>query len=65
MARDRDRLRQGELESRAWTFVRIWSTDYARELDTKFARVVAAHQAAPDVRQLKTAPLSKPTIKTQ
>jgi very-short-patch-repair endonuclease len=65
MARDRDRLRQGELESRGWTFVRIWSTDYFRDLDTKFARVVAAHQAAPDVRQLNTAPLSKPTIKAQ
>lgn len=48
-ARDRDRLRQGVLESLGWRFHRIWSTNWfrnpAQELDNASAAIEAARQA--------------------
>jgi very-short-patch-repair endonuclease len=41
-ARDRDRLRQGVLESLGWKFHRIWSTDWFRDSKKEIDRVVQA-----------------------
>lgn len=45
-ARDRDRLRQGVLESLGWRFHRIWSTDWFRDPGQELMRTVAAIEAA-------------------
>jgi very-short-patch-repair endonuclease len=45
-ARDRDRLRQGVLESLGWRFHRIWSTDWFRNPGKETERAVAAIEAA-------------------
>jgi hypothetical protein len=45
-ARDRDRLRQGVLESLGWRFHRIWSTDWFRDSRQEVVRAVAAIEAA-------------------
>jgi very-short-patch-repair endonuclease len=45
-ARDRDRLRQGVLESLGWRFHRIWSTDWFRHPGKETERAVAAIEAA-------------------
>jgi very-short-patch-repair endonuclease len=45
-ARDRDRLRQGVLESLGWRFHRIWSTDWFRNPQQELARVVEAIESA-------------------
>jgi very-short-patch-repair endonuclease/DNA polymerase III delta prime subunit len=41
-ARDRDRLRQGVLESLGWKFHRIWSTDWFRDSKKELDRVIVA-----------------------
>ncbi len=41
-ARDRDRLRQQQLESLGWRFHRIWSTDWFLRRDDEVRRAVAA-----------------------
>lgn len=41
-ARDRDRLRQGVLESLGWRFHRIWSTDWFRSPQRELEKTVAA-----------------------
>jgi very-short-patch-repair endonuclease len=41
-ARDRDRLRQGVLESLGWTVHRIWSTDWFRDHQGETAKVLGA-----------------------
>jgi very-short-patch-repair endonuclease len=46
VARERDRLRQRLLESRGWTFHRIWSTDWFNDANTEVARTVTAFEAA-------------------
>jgi len=46
VARERDRLRQRLLESRGWTFHRIWSTDWFNDCDREVAAAVAAYEAA-------------------
>jgi very-short-patch-repair endonuclease len=38
--RDRDRLRQQQLERLGWRFCRIWSTDWFNDADAEVARVV-------------------------
>ena len=38
--RDRDRLRQAQLERLGWRFCRIWSTDWFNNADAEVARVV-------------------------
>jgi very-short-patch-repair endonuclease len=45
-ARDRDRLRQDQLERLGWTFHRIWSTGWFRNPDACVARAKAAYDAA-------------------
>jgi very-short-patch-repair endonuclease len=45
-ARDRDRLRQENLQRRGWRFVRIWSTDWFTHRDAEVARVAAAYEEA-------------------
>jgi very-short-patch-repair endonuclease len=45
-ARDRDRLRQGVLESLGWRFHRIWSTDWFRDAKQQIDRTVVAIEAA-------------------
>jgi very-short-patch-repair endonuclease len=43
-ARDRDRLRQEQLERLGWRFHRIWSTDWFRHKDACADKVVAAYE---------------------
>jgi very-short-patch-repair endonuclease/DNA polymerase III delta prime subunit len=45
-ARDRDRLRQGVLESLGWRFHRIWSTDWFRNPGQELERTAAAIDTA-------------------
>jgi len=45
-ARDRDRLRQQQLESLGWTFHRIWSTDWFMRRHEEVERACAAYQKA-------------------
>ena len=54
--RDRDRLRQEQLERLGWTFHRIWSTDWFADPDTEVARVVAAYEAAVAAADASSAP---------
>lgn len=51
-ARDRDRLRQGVLESLGWRFHRIWSTDWFRSPEYETQRMVDAIEAARASRPL-------------
>jgi len=45
-ARDRDRLRQQQLEVLGWRFHRIWSTDWFMQREAEIERAVQAYQAA-------------------
>ena len=45
-ARDRDRLRQQQLENLGWRFHRIWSTDWFLRKEEEIKRAVAAFQEA-------------------
>jgi very-short-patch-repair endonuclease len=45
-ARDRDRLRQTQLENLGWRFHRIWSTDWFMRKDEEVHRAVAAFHKA-------------------
>ena len=45
-ARDRDRLRQQQLENLGWRFHRIWSTDWYLRRDDEVRRVLAAFEEA-------------------
>ena len=45
-ARDRDRLRQQQLENLGWTFHRIWSTDWFMRKDEEVNRAIAAYENA-------------------
>jgi very-short-patch-repair endonuclease len=45
-ARDRDRLRQQQLENLGWTFHRIWSTDWFMRRHEEVERAVQAFQKA-------------------
>lgn len=45
-ARDRDRLRQQQLENLDWRFHRIWSTDWFMRKEEGIERALAAYQAA-------------------
>jgi very-short-patch-repair endonuclease len=46
IARERDRLRQRQLEKRGWTFHRIWSTDWFHDPDSEVAAACATYNAA-------------------
>jgi very-short-patch-repair endonuclease len=45
-ARDRDRLRQQQLENLGWRFHRIWSTDWFMRKDEEIKRAVQAFKSA-------------------
>jgi very-short-patch-repair endonuclease len=45
-ARDRDRLRQEQLERLGWTFHRIWSQDWFTNKQREVERAVAAYESA-------------------
>jgi len=45
-ARDRDRLRQQQLENLGWKFHRIWSTDWFMRKEEEVARTLAAYEIA-------------------
>ncbi len=45
-ARDRDRLRQQQLENLGWKFHRIWSTDWFMRKDEEVTRALAAYENA-------------------
>jgi very-short-patch-repair endonuclease len=45
-ARDRDRLRQEQLERLGWTFHRIWSTDWFTDAETCIAKARLAYDLA-------------------
>jgi very-short-patch-repair endonuclease len=45
-ARDRDKLRQQQLENLGWTFHRIWSTDWFMRKDEEVERAVQAFHKA-------------------
>jgi very-short-patch-repair endonuclease len=45
-ARDRDRLRQQQLEALGWRFHRIWSTDWFQRRESEIARTVEAYERA-------------------
>jgi very-short-patch-repair endonuclease len=45
-ARDRDRLRQQQLENLGWSFHRIWSTDWFMRKDEEVNRALAAYENA-------------------
>jgi very-short-patch-repair endonuclease/DNA polymerase III delta prime subunit len=45
-ARDRDRLRQEQLERLGWTFHRIWSQDWFEDKEREVARAVEAYRRA-------------------
>jgi very-short-patch-repair endonuclease len=45
-ARDRDRLRQQVLESRGWSIIRVWSTDWFKDRAGQVERLVAAIENA-------------------
>jgi very-short-patch-repair endonuclease len=45
-ARDRDRLRQHQLENLGWHFHRIWSTDWFMHKEQEVSRAVAAFEEA-------------------
>jgi len=45
-ARDRDRLRQRQLEALGWRFHRIWSTDWFMRREEEIERAVSAYQFA-------------------
>jgi very-short-patch-repair endonuclease len=66
-ARDRDRLRQGVLESLGWRFHRIWSTDWFRnpgETERAVAAIEASRKAT-EIRQpiaVSTLEVAQPAI---
>jgi very-short-patch-repair endonuclease/RecA/RadA recombinase len=47
-ARERDRLRQQQLETVGWRFHRIWSTDWFRDPDAEVDRVLSTYAVALD-----------------
>jgi hypothetical protein len=59
-ARDRDRLRQQQLENLGWTFHRIWSTDWFMRRDEEVERAVQAFHRAVAVSDL--AKVTKPAL---
>jgi very-short-patch-repair endonuclease len=64
-ARDRDRLRQEQLERLSWRFHRIWSTDWFRNRDAEVARAVLAYREAvaeSDARLNAPAPARHATV---
>jgi very-short-patch-repair endonuclease len=64
-ARDRDRLRQEQLERLGWAFHRIWSTDWFTNPGQEIERAVAAYRravAVVDAAPTAPAPLGVPVV---
>ncbi len=59
-ARDRDRLRQEQLERLGWTFHRIWSTDWFADADTCIAQARTAYERAVNAADATAATTSEP-----
>jgi very-short-patch-repair endonuclease len=59
-ARDRDRLRQQQLERLGWTFHRIWSTDWFLRRDEEIKRTVEAFHRAVQKSDLNSQPKRGP-----
>ena len=55
-ARDRDRLRQQQLEARGWRFHRIWSTDWFLRRDEEVQRTLRAFEEAVRYGSVVTTP---------
>ena len=60
-ARDRDRLRQQQLEALGWRFHRIWSTDWFMRREKEIQRAVDAYEAAVKYANQLEAQKNKPT----
>jgi very-short-patch-repair endonuclease len=60
-ARDRDRLRQQQLEALGWRFHRIWSTDWFMRREKEIQRAVDAYEAAVKYANQLDAQNNKPT----
>jgi len=60
-ARDRDRLRQQQLEALGWRFHRIWSTDWFMRREKEIQRSVDAYEAAVKYANQLDAQNNKPT----
>jgi len=68
-ARDRDRLRQEQLERQGWRFHRIWSSEWFYHKDACAAKAIAAYQEAiriadGDKRPQPTPPPQPETLRT-
>jgi very-short-patch-repair endonuclease len=50
-ARDRDRLRQSVLEELNWRIYRVWSTDWYRDPEREFARLIQNIESARDISE--------------
>jgi very-short-patch-repair endonuclease len=48
-ARDRDRLRQSVLEELNWRIYRVWSTDWYRDPEREFARLIQKIESSRDI----------------
>ncbi len=62
-ARDRDRLRQEQLERLGWRFHRIWSTDWFNDKEGTLNSVMAAYRTAlsdPEPHHSAVSPISDP-----
>ena len=55
-ARDRDRLRQEQLERLGWTFHRIWSADWFHDAQTCVAKARLAYDLATAVADARDRP---------
>ena len=58
-ARDRDRIRQKQLERLGWVFHRVWSTDWFRNREAEIERALDAYRAA--VRRADQTSAARPT----
>lgn len=61
-ARDRDRLRQEQLERLGWRFHRIWSQDWFTERKREIEKTVAAYHAAVVASNAPSAALAAPKV---
>jgi len=61
-ARDRDRLRQEQLERLGWRFHRIWSQDWFAERKREIDKAVAAYRTAVSVSDDPTAAAPAPNV---
>jgi very-short-patch-repair endonuclease len=64
-ARDRDRLRQEQLERLGWTFHRIWSTDWFADADTCIVKARMAYEKAVTAADGATATVSPQQTRAQ